>query len=190
MRNKVRWADEIDVVTALALEFDHDAAEVIEGNLIPLSLTADRVILAEDASKIAVGHKNRSRPMAANERSLLPKMGPIGGNDWKIPGPAEAFLSSGPIQAALSRANRAPLEQSKGLVNPSWEKPFLVSTEISRFEIPSAHDLSPALSLFLTRDLPPSPGHLLTINILADPSTGVKCFCCGMKKKVENRKHL
>ena len=144
----MRWADEIDVVTALALEFDHDAAEVIEGNLIPFSQTADRVILAEDASKIAVGHKNRSRPMAANERSLFPQMGAIGGNDWKIAGPAEAFFSSGSIQAALSRANRAPFEQSKSLPNPFREKPFLVSTEISGFEIPSAHDLSPGLSLF------------------------------------------
>jgi hypothetical protein len=161
MGNKVRGADKIDIVAPSALEFDHVPAEFIEGNLSPFSQTADRVILAEDATEVTIGHKDRSRPMTADERPLLPEMGSVGRNLRETAGPAESLFSPCSIQAALSRANRAFFQQKKGPANPFREEALLISAQVSRFEIFSLHDPHPSSSLSPDRE-PYAPFFIIT----------------------------
>jgi hypothetical protein len=50
--------NEIDIVAVQSLKFEHDIGEVSATDLPPARLLADRMVLAIDASEVAMGKKN------------------------------------------------------------------------------------------------------------------------------------
>jgi hypothetical protein len=123
-----------------AFQFDHDAAELIVRELVTFSETADAVILAEDASQIAMGHEDSSRPVMSHQRFFLAEVGPIGGYLRKSAGPAESFFPPHPVDTASPGTECACFKEREGILDAFGEKSYVVSVQISRPEVSPLHD--------------------------------------------------
>jgi hypothetical protein len=75
LRSIMRGSDKVDIVTAHFLEPQHGLCHFREGDLLTPSEMADVIILAKDASKIAVSEEDGSRTVISYQRRFLAKMG-------------------------------------------------------------------------------------------------------------------
>jgi len=109
--------DEIDVVAADPLQFQHDVRQVLVQNLGTPALVGYRPILAEDAAQVAVGKEDGSRPIPPYQRNLLAVMG-LGRVDHDLDGcAADTGFTLQPVDPALPRAQAAFGELSIGLID-------------------------------------------------------------------------
>jgi hypothetical protein len=103
----MRRGDKIDVVTAVFLQLQHDACQLIAGQGLSLTLMADIKILTKYTQEVAMGKKDGSRAVAADQRCFFAKVGAVTG----YPGPCAGFANTGfafePIHAALARTQGA-----------------------------------------------------------------------------------
>jgi hypothetical protein len=90
----------------------------------------DLIVLAEDATEIAVGQKDRARTMTTNERRLLSMMRKHTGDCQFPPRMAVARLTVQTINAALAWTEGAGLENPVQGLNPAAQFPFFVEVEI------------------------------------------------------------
>jgi hypothetical protein len=100
-------SDKIDIMAAHPLESEHDPCQVTESDRVSLPLVGNVVVLAEDASQITMGEKDRSRAMISDQGRFLSEMGENAGGFHLCPGPAISKVSFEAIDPAFPRAESA-----------------------------------------------------------------------------------
>jgi hypothetical protein len=124
--HKVGGADEIDVVTTLLLQHEHDKGQMLEGNPLSLTQSADGVVLAENTAQVAVGHEDGAGAALPHQRLLLPEVCAVGGDLGHARCPAKARFPQGAVNGALARAQGAGIQKIPGLLDfPGQEAPFM-----------------------------------------------------------------
>src|SRR5690606_15433739 len=99
--NKVCRRHKIDVVASVyILDSEHNVRQFFVGNRPAVAVIADLIVLAIDASHIAIAEKDRARTSGPNQHLFFAEMGPVTGDDRFVTGPAKTTLL-GPVHAAL-----------------------------------------------------------------------------------------
>jgi hypothetical protein len=71
---------EVDVMATYLLKMEHHIPQVFILDFLSSTLMGDGPVLAENASKAAVGEEDGARPVLAHYRHLFTKMGVIAEN--------------------------------------------------------------------------------------------------------------
>jgi hypothetical protein len=85
--------DYIDIMAADPLESDHHVRQILILDLLSFSLVRDRPVLAEDTAEVAIGEKDGTGPISANQGYLFTKMGMRTENHGSCRGPAKALFA-------------------------------------------------------------------------------------------------
>src|SRR3972149_2370745 len=101
--------NEIDVMAANLLKFDHDVRQIFICNFLPLAFMGDRPVLAENTAQVAVGEEDGARTAYSRYRFFFTKMGVGAENDGAEWGTAEPLLALLPIHSTSPRAELAML---------------------------------------------------------------------------------
>src|SRR5437764_13842858 len=115
LRREMRGRNEIDVVTAARLQVEHHLSQTLMRYLVfDLFFVGLRnlIILAIDATQIAVSEKDVARAACAHQRRLFTKVRGVRGNDRQATGITSGDLIIQSIVEAIARTDSAALEQS------------------------------------------------------------------------------
>jgi hypothetical protein len=82
-------------------------------HFITLAQLADRVILAEETSKVAVSEEYSTRTMSTHQGGFLAEVRAVAGHECFAGGAAPADVASRPVDTTIVRAHRATLEQGQ-----------------------------------------------------------------------------
>jgi hypothetical protein len=93
----------------------------------------DFVVLAKYTAQIAMGHEYCARPLLANQRILLAKMGAVARYHRLTSSPAHAQFTLKPIYRTMPRTETAVFENGKSGVDSFLKDTLFVSFEVTWF---------------------------------------------------------
>jgi len=111
MGNQMRGRNQIDVVTANALEFQHYVGKLGVACIPPVAAMGYLPIYAENTEQVTVREENSPRPAPAAKRNFLAVVGAERGDPKGIAGRADALHTRRAVNAALTGAKAAGGEQ-------------------------------------------------------------------------------
>jgi hypothetical protein len=110
----MRRTDKINIVAPLILQSEHHGGQLIFGHFLTVTLMADFKILAKQAQQVAMGEKNGTGSMSADQRFLLTEMRIAAGHPGLFAGMAGAGFIDQPVDTAFSWTKLAGFEQGIG----------------------------------------------------------------------------
>jgi hypothetical protein len=105
-------------MAAILLEAYHHIRHVFILNFFSPSLVGNGPVLAEDTAKIAIGEKNRTRPVISNQGYLFTKMGMVAEDHRFERSPAEPFFTYFPIHPTPPGTELTMLENGVSMFDP------------------------------------------------------------------------
>jgi hypothetical protein len=91
-----------------------------------------RIVLAEDAAKIAPGEEDRARTPNAGERRLFPEVAEKTGDSGEAPGLAIAGLSACPVNPAPAGADVAMMQTRDKIIRDFLQRAAFEKRQIRR----------------------------------------------------------
>ena len=114
LRREVCGRNEVDVVTAARLQFEHHLRQTLVRDFILELLFVrlrDLIVLAVDAAQIAVAEENVAGAVRADERGLFAEVRGVGRNDRQPSRIAGGDFVVEAVVETVARADGAALEQ-------------------------------------------------------------------------------
>ena len=131
--NYMAGRDEVDIVTATALQVEHHGRQIFGFDFVPGVGLADVVVLAKLALQVAADEENRPGAAPAPQGVFLAQMWPVAADPGPFPRAADSQFTRAAIHQAFPRAYIAGCQMLIGLSDALAKFPGAEEWEVGGF---------------------------------------------------------
>src|SRR5688572_5968201 len=142
----MRWRNEVDVVTTACLQFQHHLRQALVSDFILELLFVslrDLVVLAIDATKVAVAEEDVAGAFGANEWRFFAEVRGVRRDDWQPSGVTGSYLVVQTVVQTVARADGAALQQPLQIGDALFQRAVFEQGQIRGGLTHAAYDILP-----------------------------------------------